>query len=283
MNIATSPSSARLTLGIVLGGVLALPLSAYRPSLVRAQACEQGDAAEECTRPPIPCSASDDCPEALTCLTTRVVESCPVASAGGSGALASDAGCVTEQEPVEDPRCVLSLVECSADSECGAGWSCQALGASTDCSGSAAGEVCTEQTVHFCFPIPHGCESTSDCDGGWRCVALPDSARENPPPSWEGAIAICAPEGVALYIEGRVETGKITSSEADGDARSNGAAPGSSERDDRASASDSSAGCSVNASSKGSPEAPCGAAFLALLLLARIGTGLRARSNAVAR
>jgi len=274
MNTSSFQPSVRFALGFAVASTLAVLGMAYSPGTLRAQRCEEGDAPQECTRPPIPCSATADCPEALSCLTTRVVESCPVASGGEP--IAGDAGCTIAEEPIEDPSCVYVVVKCSDDSQCEPGLSCQALGSVSDCNSSSAGTTCTERTTSFCFPIRRDCETTSDCEGTWRCAALPEDAWQNPPPGWEGATSICAPEGIALYIEGRVEVESESSSEPDSAARGNVEASGAD--DDSRAASDASGGCTVSASSRESRQLPFGASCFMLLSSALLLSRRRART-----
>jgi hypothetical protein len=180
--------------------------------------------------------------------------------------MSGDAGCTIAEEPIEDPSCVYVLVECTDDSQCGRGLSCQALGSEGECNSSSAGTTCTERTTSYCFPIRRDCETASDCEGTWRCAALPEYARQNPPPGWEGATALCLPEGIALYIEGRVEVETESSSDADSAGRGNAEASGAD--DDGAASRDASGGCSVSAASSRSRELPFGASCFTLLSFA---------------
>jgi hypothetical protein len=153
---------------------------------------------------PIACASTADCPLALVCETTRIVASCSAAPAGDD-VPASDAGCISEEEPIAAPSCVYAPMPCMDDTECAAGNSCQALGSESECNSAGGVPVCTEREVSFCFPVREDCSDSSDCDEDWRCAMLPEGALNDPPVGWEGATKICVPEGIALFLEGRIE------------------------------------------------------------------------------
>jgi hypothetical protein len=177
--------------------------------------------AQEEPATPIACESTADCPLALECETTRIVESCPTAPAGDQ-APPSDAGCTIEEEPIESPSCVYAPVRCTDEADCASGLTCQALGRVSECNSSPepAGEpVCIDRWESYCFPMRDDCTDSSECDEGWRCTMLPEGALSHPPAGWEGATKLCVPEGIALVLEGRVELSSratISSAEADG-------------------------------------------------------------------
>jgi hypothetical protein len=204
----------RFSILLVLGCFIALP------RVARAQD-------EPAT--PIACESTADCPLALECETTRIVESCPTAPAGDQ-APPSDAGCTTEEEPIESPSCVYAPVSCTDETDCATGLTCQALGRVSECHSSPdpAGEpVCTDRWESFCFPMREDCTDSSECDEDWRCTMLPEGALDHPPAGWEGATKLCVPEGIALVLEGRVElSSRATISSSDGERRAAGANDG---------------------------------------------------------
>ena len=181
-----------------------------------------GARAQEEPATPIACESTADCPLALECETTRIVESCPTSS-GSDPVPASDAGCTTEEEPIESPSCVYAPVSCTDETDCATGLTCQAIGRVSECTSSPdpAGEpTCVDRWESFCFPMREDCTDSSGCDEDWRCTMLPEGALSHPPPGWEGATKLCVPEGIALVLEGRVElSSRATISSADGERR----------------------------------------------------------------
>lgn len=172
----------------------------------------------QCEPVPITCELDDDCPFPLRCETTRTVEECSAAPASGSDAAAGAGGCTRMEVALDEPRCVFDLVACTQDTDCDADLPCQPIGRQEDCSSAepscAPGEpcaqqppVCTERVLSYCFPRRNDCDDDGDCGAGWQCTELQQDAQEHPPPGWEGATRVCLPEGIALYLAGRVEAG----------------------------------------------------------------------------
>lgn len=169
----------------------------------------------------IACESTADCPLALVCEATRVVESCATAPAGND-VPASDAGCTIEEEPIEAPSCVYAPVSCTVATGCEGGLTCQPLGRVSECHSSpdpGVEPVCTERTESFCFPQRDDCAESSECDDGWRCAMLPESASNDPPAGWEGATKICVPEGIALFLEGRIKISRTATSSSSSEDR----------------------------------------------------------------
>jgi MYXO-CTERM domain-containing protein len=187
----------------------------------------------ECEPRKMTCETDADCVKGLKCDQHASDVDCAVpASADGGAPEQVDCG-APEPSPGE---CVLELVGCEKDSDCDEGLECAPIGKTTTCDANGSTcmpgqectppkESCTETVNSFCFPPPVACANDDDCDDGKRCVTLPDSAKKNPPPGWEGKSALCLPEVFALALEGRVEFeggGGSRSEDASSDAVSSG-------------------------------------------------------------
>ena len=196
----------------------------------------------ECRPQKMTCETDGDCAAGLSC-EHHADNDCAVAARPG----AADGGVPVDSDPCEPSEpspgeCEYHFVRCEKDNECDKGLVCTALGTASACSSSGAApcmpgqecpspvpeeETCTEITQFYCFPPRADCDNDDDCDDGTRCVALPDDAKEDPPPVWEGATALCLPEAIALVLEGRVD--------ASGDASSTGSDANGASRDEASS------------------------------------------------
>ena len=91
----------------------------------------------------LPCATADDCGSGFQCEAQG--ESCTCSGSapqgkdgsGGSAPVAPDEPTCT-CEPASDLHCHASTVTCLADTDCSAGWTCMAVGSSSDCASSAA-------------------------------------------------------------------------------------------------------------------------------------------------
>jgi MYXO-CTERM domain-containing protein len=171
----------------------------------------------ECEPRKMTCDTDADCVKGLTCLHRDGDVACASPPALPDGGVPETPDCGT---PDPGPgECAYVLVECKKDSDCDDGLECSLVSKTSTCEGSGSAgcmpgqqcpppeamESCTETTHSYCFPPRVDCTSDDDCDDGARCVELPDDAKEDPPPGWEGADALCFPEAFALALEQRVD------------------------------------------------------------------------------
>ncbi|HEY3255066.1 MAG TPA: MYXO-CTERM sorting domain-containing protein, partial [Polyangiaceae bacterium] len=92
----------------------------------------------------LPCTTAQDCGVGFTCEPSGEQCACSGSAPAGSGA--SDGG--TPPPAPEEPsctcetskelRCRAATVSCNQDSDCSAGWSCAAVGATADCASAPA-------------------------------------------------------------------------------------------------------------------------------------------------
>lgn len=233
----------------------------------------------ECEPRKMTCDTDADCVKGLTCVHHEDSSACasPPALPDGGAPETPDCG-APEPSPGE---CAYVLVECQKDSDCDDGLECAPVSKTTECEGSSSGsvcmpgqpctppeqmETCTETTHSYCFPPRVDCTRDDDCEDGARCVVLPDDAKKDPPPGWQGANALCFPEAFALALEKRVDfegAGGTKSEDSSADSAKGGArdASGSAPKGDSAGAKDAGTnfvegndtadGCAVSASGAG--------------------------------
>lgn len=182
---------------LVLASALFAPLSVRAQECFEDSDCEAGFQCDDgCEPVELSCATDDDCPSGATC------------QLGHSG------------EPASEGQCVLTLTECSEDSECGDGELCTVLSKKGGCTGVGSGEPpscgdcprpppepetnCSPvTTVSYCFAPLTGCMGGEACAGGTRCVTLAESVQEDLPSGWPAAL--CLPELWALALERRIE------------------------------------------------------------------------------
>jgi hypothetical protein len=196
--------------------------------------------------------------------------SCTVPRAG-----AGDGG--SSCEPVDpepsESTCSYDPTSCETDADCERdGYVCIEGEGARECSGSgsacAAGEECPPvevecsepEIIRYCFPGRVDCSDDGECAEGWRCVELPEDARDNPPPEWEGASQVCLPEGLARAIEGTIALGDSDFKAGSGSAEASGArgdalgeedSAGAPAQDSAASGGGDDSGCAAAGSARG--------------------------------
>ena len=107
-----------------------------------APSCEPKTESRCVPRYVLPCTTASDCGSGFTCEPAG--EQCACSGSAGGSADSADGGkplppsepsCICE--PSKELRCHAAIVNCAADSDCTAGWSCVEVGATSDCATAA--------------------------------------------------------------------------------------------------------------------------------------------------
>jgi len=107
-------------------------------------ACESKTESACVPRYVLPCSTASDCGDGFQCESAG--EQCSCSGSAGSSDSASDGGAPTPApqepdcvcEPSKELRCHAATVNCTADSDCPADWSCAAIAVSGGCANAPA-------------------------------------------------------------------------------------------------------------------------------------------------
>jgi hypothetical protein len=210
----------------------------------------------ECEPAELRCQTDADCPSGARCsISDDDCDSSAPASGSDSGGQAGAPAPVPpeeiECEQASEGQCVFTLTECTQDSQCQGDDECTAFDSQT-CEGGGSSatptcvgnncpapepqpepeeDSCQVHTISYCFPPIVDCSDGEACPDATRCVELEEDIREDAPPAFQGASALCLPEAWALGLEGRIELDGGRSSSAEDSATSAGRGQAKSDND----------------------------------------------------